>query len=188
MPLEEWATLKERSVGKLPLKGLSKIVLAGSGGVGKTCIVTRLITGKYFDSTMTVGLDIESWSIVDNKSGESFRVVSYDLGGQHHFRFFQESMILGAQIGIVVFDVTRYDSFFELEEWIEMLGSIPMIVVGNKADLEFVVQEEEIIKIAERYNTSVIMVSAMTGKNMETLEKTIMRMLSETSINPCSTV
>jgi small GTP-binding protein len=167
------------------LKGsmLSKIVIVGSGGVGKTCIATRLITGTYLDSKMTIGLEIESWGLVDRESGESFKIVSYDFGGQPQFRFFQDSMITGAKVGVVVFDLSRFESLFEIDEWIKMLGSTPKIVVGNKADLEHEVQEEDIQEISEKYNTSVIQVSAMSGTNMDTLVDSIINLLRGAKIN-----
>ncbi|MFW9844511.1 MAG: Rab family GTPase [Candidatus Thorarchaeota archaeon] len=157
--------------------GLSKIVILGSGGVGKTCIANRLITGSYIDSKMTIGLDIESWGLVDNESGETFKIVTYDLGGQPQFRFFQGPMISGATLGIVVFDLSRYQSIDEISEWVSMLNSIPLILVANKMDLDQEVSDDEIQTIAEQYNTPVIRLSAKSGKNIEELENAIMKLI-----------
>jgi predicted GTPase len=92
-------------------------------------------------------------------------------------------MITGAKVGVVVFDLSRFESLFEIDEWIKMLGSTPKIVVGNKADLEHEVQEEDIQEISEKYNTSVIQVSAMSGTNMDTLVDSIINLLRGAKIN-----
>ncbi len=152
-----------------------KLVLVGAGGVGKTSIATRLITSKFTEPKMTVGLNVESWTVED-ESGVSVKVVSFDLGGQQQFRFFQQGLVSGAHLAVVVYDVTRYESFMELDGWLDMIRDVPAgkkILVANKADLGSIVPDEEGRRFAETNDMEFVVVSAKSGKGFEELERAI---------------
>ena len=42
---------------------LFKIVVVGDGGIGKSTMIQRLITGKYIEQKITIGTDLASWSL-----------------------------------------------------------------------------------------------------------------------------
>ncbi|MHA1872302.1 MAG: GTP-binding protein [Promethearchaeota archaeon] len=64
----------------------------------------------------------------------------WDLGGQERFEFFKHDYLKGANCVILVFDLARPDSFKKLDYYLkeirELNAAIPIIVVGNKKDLE----------------------------------------------------
>ncbi|NWF96980.1 MAG: GTP-binding protein [Candidatus Thorarchaeota archaeon] len=159
---------------------LSKVVFCGSGGVGKTCIVSRLVTGSYIEPSMTIGVDIDTWEMKDNGTGNTYRLVSCDLGGQSQFRFFQQPLIAGAKMAILVFDMSRYESFLELEEWIEMTNTLPAerrLIVGNKSDMDNSVNESDVQELSQRTGLKWVPVSALTGFNFDRLERMIFEVL-----------
>ncbi len=166
------ATTDSRSLAST----VKKLVLVGAGGVGKTSIATRLIMKRFIDPEMTVGLDVESWTAVDTEHGVSMRIVSFDLGGQPQFRFFQSDMVAGAHLALVVFDITRYESFLELGEWLEMTSEIPAsrrILVANKVDLRPMVMVDEAKSFAHQHNMPFVLVSAKEGIGFDDLEREI---------------
>ncbi|MBD3408384.1 MAG: GTP-binding protein [Candidatus Lokiarchaeota archaeon] len=155
-----------------------KIALVGSGGVGKSTLASRLVTGDFVDTSMTVGISVETWTIEEDASGDSYKAVAFDLGGQQQFRFFQESMIQGAKIALIVFDVSRFETLMGLDEWIEMTEGIPSyrrILVGNKLDLGMLIPEGEIVKIAAKWNMPWVIVSSSNGENFDDLEQRIIQ-------------
>ncbi len=158
-----------------------KISLVGSGGVGKTAITTRIVTGKYLETTMTVGVNIETWTLEDPASGSVIKAATFDLGGQDHFKFLHETMILGSHLLMLVFDVTNYQSLLDLRTWSEYLGREKhpaCILVGNKIDLHPAFSEDEVILVAEELDVPHILVSAKTGDNFDRLEHLMVETLN----------
>jgi len=68
------------------------------------------------------------------------RVVLWDLGGEHRFRFLAPIFLKGAHGVVYVFDIARDETFLDLEDWRSVaesvLGRVPSVLVGNKKDLE----------------------------------------------------
>lgn len=89
----------------------------------------------------------------------------------------------GALGGLLVFDVTRWDSFKNLPHWLEELwrsngrGAVPVVLVGNKTDLrmdgpDFISKEygakysQDVSTVTQQYGFTVpyIETSAKTGE------------------------
>lgn len=161
---------------------LRKVIIVGSGAVGKTTLATRLITGEFIETQMTVGLSVETWTVEDASDGTAIKIVSFDLGGQNQFRFFQTEFVKGAQFAIIVMDVTRYESFIDLEEWLRFVEQVPehcRVLVGNKIDLPRVVSDDDIRNFAEEHNLKFVYVSTVTGEGIKELERVIWESLKD---------
>jgi small GTP-binding protein len=102
----------------------------------------------------------------------------WDLGGQERFDFMKGEYLKGCAAIALCFDLSREDSFtrlnYYLEETRKSAGNIPILLVGNKSDLEDDLGEmiaSEDIKVWMRNNqiTDYIKCSAKTGFNVEVL-------------------
>ena len=151
---------------------LVKLAVVGDGGVGKSTLISRLATGEFIDRNMTVGFDVESWTISTNSDSESIKVACFDFGGQKQFRFFQGSLIIGAKAALIVFDCNSYMSLMKIREWMDLLVGVPddrKLLVGTKMDMGSGIPPEDIHEIAEEYGIDYIRISSKTGENFSQL-------------------
>ncbi|MFW9930117.1 MAG: Rab family GTPase [Candidatus Thorarchaeota archaeon] len=166
-----------------------KLILCGDGAVGKTALRERYLGRGFSQSYLqTIGADFATTDkeiIVEGKN-HSVQYQIWDLAGQSEFQAVRSSYYEGCYGSFMVFDVTRPESFNNIEKWINELwqnsgkGAVPVILLGNKVDLKDKfpehVQDAQIKSYLERlnekcrpYNFSCdyLETSALTGKNVE---------------------
>ncbi len=161
-------------------KFIAKLVLTGDPAVGKTSLKTYL-TDKVFktDSPMTLGADITR---VVMDVGEDYQVVLqiWDIAGQTKFMDVNKAYYNGAKGVIVVFDVTREETFMDIPKWIERVktsveNDIPILMVANKMDLteQIAVDKKRAVEYSAILSNwlgmqvPVAFTSAKTGENVE---------------------
>ena len=69
------------------------------------------------------------------------RVKIWDTAGQERYRQLTNSFFRDVDGVIVTFDLTSQDTFLSVSDWIQSVvkiktASLPMVLVGNKVDLE----------------------------------------------------
>ncbi len=149
-----------------------KVTLFGPGGVGKTSLLIRYIK-DYFnpDLKQTIG---SNFLIKDVEIGDTnVRLLLWDIGGQDQFLPLRQIYFKGSNAAFGVFDVTNPQSLLKLPGWVSSIKktvkkSIPMIMVGNKIDLERKVERSEAEDLAKRISCEYLETSAKTGENVET--------------------
>jgi small GTP-binding protein len=159
-----------------------KLAVVGDGGVGKSTLISRLATGEFIDRNMTIGFDVESWTITTNSDTEAVKIACFDFGGQKQFRFFQGSLIIGAKAALIVFDCNSYLSLTKIREWMDLLIGVPQdkrLLVGTKIDLGFGILHEEIQDLANEFNLDYVLISSKTGENFEELISKLKVMVCE---------
>ncbi len=119
---------------------LMKVILGGDSGVGKTTIVEKFVSDTFkndFKSTIGVNLMKRTISYRNWNIDVTFSV--FDMGGQEQFAEVRKNYYIGARAGFIVFDVTQYESFQNVERWCkevrEVEPAIMLVIVGNKVDL-----------------------------------------------------
>jgi len=150
-----------------------KLILGGDGGVGKTSMVHRFVENSFLtDYKSTIGTSIMKKECEFEGLDSKVRFVMWDLAGQAQFKRVRQSYISKAEAGVLVFDVTRKETFDSVENWHkEIVGvspTISLVLVGNKVDLteDRVVSTEEGEEISKKLNLSYIETSAKTGENI----------------------
>lgn len=118
-----------------------KLILIGSGGVGKTSLVNRYIHQRFSQNYMqTLGQDVFSKKLTINN--QQVVVQIYDIAGQERFESFRPAYFRGADLGLAVFDLTMPGSITDLKNtWLPELSKtiekpFYLSVVGNKSDLK----------------------------------------------------
>jgi len=166
-----------------------KICIFGAGGVGKTTMVQRYITGRFKESTkMTIGADILIKELEFNNW--KVRLQIWDFGGEARFRFFLPPYARGAFAGIFMYDITRYNTLLDFDDWVKifMKGAsfgerqVPVLMVGGKLDLEGrrTISAEEASHFALSRNVyKIIECSSKTGQNVELIFRDIANKIME---------
>ncbi|MFX1273792.1 MAG: GTP-binding protein [Promethearchaeota archaeon] len=163
-----------------------KIVVVGNGGVGKSTMIQRLLTGKFIAQKITIGTDLASYHLdIEDDEGNSYKVTLqlWDFAGEKRFRFFLPRYARGAQGCLLCYDITRYSSFEELKDWFKIVdenATEPVyILVGMKKDLEIdkrVVSFDEGQKFLEEYKIEKFYeTSSLSGENNKEIFETLTR-------------
>jgi small GTP-binding protein len=123
---------------------------------------------------LTIGADFLSKTI--QKNSDTIKLQIWDIGGQDRYKFLRSSFFDGANGALIVFDLSRWHTFEELEEWLSDLReyageNIPFAVIGNKLDLidkrDELYERENAEVFAKKEDTFYIETSAKTGEKVE---------------------
>jgi Ras-related protein Rab-11A len=151
-----------------------KVVVLGDPAVGKTSLVRRHAKGKFdFDAKATIGVDVTT-KHYKLERGLLLSLSLWDVAGQEFSDSMRHQYYQGATAGILVFDLTRPDSFWHAKVWYVDLRDnlqqrIPIVLIGNKNDLpdQRQVTTSEARELAEGYGFSYVETSAATGDNVD---------------------
>lgn len=148
-----------------------KITLFGPGGVGKTSLLLRYIKDYFSDDLKkTIG---SNFLIKDVEfDGKNVRLLLWDIGGQPQFHKLRTIYFKGSNAALGVFDLSSSQSLLKIPGWVSSIKktvkkSIPMLLLGNKVDLEREVDREEAEDLAKRLSCEYMETSAKTGENVE---------------------
>ncbi len=165
-----------------------KLCIFGEGGVGKSTLTQRYLTGIFNESTkMTIGADFYVKDV--EVEGKRIRLRIWDFGGEEQFRVLMPSFAKNAQGGIFMYDITRYASLKKIDEWLgffvdptENQLKIPVIMVGGKHDLQEKrsITEENAMEMAKSHNlVGYSECSSKTGANVQEIFEMIARQMLE---------
>lgn len=121
---------------------LFKVLLVGDSAVGKSCLLMRFTADRFDEvTTSTIGVDFRVKYLDIN--GQRVKLTVWDTAGQERFRTLTSSYYRGAQGIIFVYDVSRRETFENLDRiWMKEVDIYSNIedavkmVVANKVDLE----------------------------------------------------
>ena len=149
-----------------------KIVLVGDSGVGKTNLLLRYLKNEFNTQTKaTVGVEFGNTKVqIDNAL---IKAQIWDTAGQERYRSITSAYYKGAHGALIVYDITRKDSFDSVEKWLRDLknnGEEKMVImaIGNKCDMvnERVISTEEGEAKAQRNNIAFLETSALNATNV----------------------
>jgi len=152
--------------------GLFKYIIIGDTGVGKSCLLLQF-TDKRFrhDHDLTIGVEFGArLMVIDDKP---IKLQIWDTAGQESFRSITRSYYRGATGALLVYDISRRDSFNHVARWLQearAYGNPNMVImlIGNKSDLDRrEVSYEEGANFARQNGLVFQETSAKTAKNVE---------------------
>lgn len=101
---------------------LFKIVLIGDSAVNKSNLLARLAGDEFFlNSKSTIGVEIQTQKIEIN--GKEVKAQIWDTAGQERFRAVTSAYYRGAVGALLVYDVSRRQTFDSIGRWLNELQS-----------------------------------------------------------------
>ncbi|XP_052493684.1 ras-related protein Rab-17 isoform X1 [Budorcas taxicolor] len=116
-----------------------KLVLLGSGSVGKSSLAVRYVKNDFKSILPTVGCAF--FTKVVDLGAACLKFEIWDTAGQEKYHSVCRLYFRGANAALLVYDITRKDSFCKVQQWLKDLeeefhpGEVVVMLVGNKTDL-----------------------------------------------------
>ncbi|MFX1501320.1 MAG: GTP-binding protein [Promethearchaeota archaeon] len=129
---------------------------------------------KSFEMDQTISGGVNFFSKVVSRSNRKTLLSIWDIAiVNERFKFLWPQYCQGSNGAIIMYDITSSNSLKPVPEWIQVIrenaGDIPILLIGNKLDLEQQreISREEGAKFAENYNLSAFReISTKTGENI----------------------
>ena len=174
----------------------NKIIFSNIVAVGKSCILLQFNENKFREQhEITIGAEFGTKII--ELEGKFIKIQVWDTAGHEAFQSITRTYYRGAAGALLVYDITRRDTYVHLIKWLSELKEnapkdITIILIGNKNDLEnerqVSYQEGESFakengllfletsaktanNIAEAFNLSAMKILNNIPKNVETIPK-----------------
>ncbi|EAW95242.1 v-ral simian leukemia viral oncogene homolog B (ras related; GTP binding protein), isoform CRA_b [Homo sapiens] len=182
---------------------LHKVIMVGSGGVGKSALTLQFMNvskslaydkKKYTANKKVEGIleFVEDYEPTKADSyrkkvvldGEEVQIDILDTAGQEDYAAIRDNYFRSGEGFLLVFSITEHESFTATAEFREQIlrvkaeeDKIPLLVVGNKSDLEErrQVPVEEARSKAEEWGVQYVETSAKTRANVDKVFFDLMR-------------
>lgn len=150
-----------------------KIVVVGAGGVGKSCLTIQFVQSHFVEEYDPTIEDSYRKQVVIDEGSCLLDIL--DTAGQEEYSAMRDQYIRSGQGFIVVYSVTSRASFQEVQDFrVRILRAvdsitIPMVLVGNKSDLEELrqVSSEEGVSLGREWSIPFFETSAKLRLNIE---------------------
>uniref|UniRef100_A0A2D4J9C9 small monomeric GTPase n=1 Tax=Micrurus lemniscatus lemniscatus TaxID=129467 RepID=A0A2D4J9C9_MICLE len=164
-----------------------KVVVLGSGGVGKSALTVQFVTGSFIEKYDPTIEDFYRKEIEVDSSPSVLEIL--DTAGTEQFASMRDLYIKNGQGFILVYSLVNQQSFQDIKPMrdqiirVKRYEKVPMILVGNKVDLE---GEREVSfgegkALAEEWNCPFMETSAKNKASVDELFAEIVRQMNYAS-------
>lgn len=160
---------------------LFKIVLIGDSAVGKSNLLARFARDEFYpNSKSTIGVEFQTQKM--DIDGKEIKAQIWDTAGQERFRAVTSAYYRGAVGALVVYDISRRQTFDSVGRWLNELHThsdmnVVTILVGNKTDLKDAreVSTAEGKALAEAQDLFFMETSALDSSNVAAAFETVVK-------------
>ncbi|XP_043460736.1 ras-related protein Ral-a isoform X2 [Leptopilina heterotoma] len=165
-------------------QALHKIIMVGSGGVGKSALTLQFMYAEFVEDYEPTKADSYRKTVV--LDGEEVQIDILDTAGQEDYAAIRDNYFRSGEGFLCVFSITEDDSFQATQEFREQIlrvkndENIPFLLVGNKSDL----QEKRKVSLAEaqgraqQWGVPYVETSAKTKENVDKVFFDLMRAIA----------
>lgn len=147
-----------------------KIVVLGSGGVGKSALTVQFVQGIFvekYDPTIE-----DSYRKQVEVDSHQCMLEILDTAGTEQFTAMRDLYMKNGQGFVLVYSITAQSTFNDLQDLREQIlrvkdtDDVPMVLVGNKCDLEEerVVGKDQGLNLASQFNNCSFMETSAKAK------------------------
>ncbi|XP_076435823.1 ras-related protein Rap-2c-like [Babylonia areolata] len=165
-----------------------KVVVLGSGGVGKSALTVKFVSGTFMEKYDPTIEDFYRKEIEVDSAPSVLEIL--DTAGTEQFASMRDLYIRNGQGFVVVFSITSLQTFQDIKTMREQIQRvkgqerIPLILVGNKVDLESQreVPASEGMGLAQRWSCPYLETSAKCTQNVNELFIEIVREMNSVPV------
>ncbi|XP_071764492.1 ras-related protein ralB-B-like [Centroberyx gerrardi] len=160
---------------------LHKVIMVGSGGVGKSALTLQFMYDEFVEDYEPTKADSYRKKVV--LDGEEVQIDILDTAGQEDYAAIRDNYFRSGEGFLLVFSITEHESFTATSEFREQIlrvkeeDGIPLLLVGNKSDLEErrQVSADEAAGRAGEWGVQYVETSAKTRANVDKVFFDLMR-------------
>jgi small GTP-binding protein len=163
----------------------AKLLIVGEGGVGKTCLMKRLMEfEKAIDEKelTTEGIEINQW-MIETPKAKNFRINFWDFGGQEIYHATHQFFLTKRSLYLFVWAVRTDDDLTSFDYWLNVVkllsNNSPIIIVLNKIDERIKSIDEQSVQKKFENIQSFDRVSALEGTGIKDLTENIKQLISQ---------
>jgi Ras-related protein Rap-2C len=158
-----------------------KVVVLGSGGVGKSALTVQFVSGCFMEKYDPTIEDFYRKEIEVDGSPSVLEIL--DTAGTEQFASMRDLYIKNGQGFLVVYSITNHQTFQDIKLMREQIGRVkgtervPLLLVGNKVDLEHQreVSKSEGLALAQAWGCSFVETSAKLRTNVNDVFAEVVR-------------
>lgn len=163
------------------------MVVLGSGGVGKSALTVKFVSGTFMEKYDPTIEDFYRKEIEVDSAPSVLEIL--DTAGTEQFASMRDLYIKNGQGFVIVYSITSLQTFQDIKTMKEQIqrvkgiDDIPMILVGNKADLDHQreVPSGEGVSLAQSWGCPFIETSA---KNTQNVNEVFIEIVREMNTSP----
>ncbi|XP_019636001.1 PREDICTED: ras-related protein Ral-A-like isoform X1 [Branchiostoma belcheri] len=152
---------------------LHKVIMVGSGGVGKSALTLQFMYDEFVEDYEPTKADSYRKKVV--LDGEEVQIDILDTAGQEDYAAIRDNYFRSGEGFLCVFSITEQESFAATADFREQIlrvkndENIPFLLVGNKCDLfdKRQVTIETATAKAGEWNVPYVETSAKTRQNVD---------------------
>jgi len=164
----------------------TKIVVLGSGGVGKSAITVQFVQGIFvekYDPTIE-----DSYRKLVEVDSDQYMLEILDTAGTEQFTAMRDLYMKNGQGFVLAYSIIAQSTFNDIPDLREQIlrvkdvEKVPMVLVGNKCDLadQRVITTDQGEALASKFTCKFLEVSAKTKVNVEQIFYDLVRQIKAT--------
>ena len=158
-------------------------MVLGSGGVGKSALTVKFVTGQFVEKYDPTIEDFYRKEIDVDNSPSILEIL--DTAGTEQFASMRDLYIKNGQGFLLIYSLLNRQTFNDLKAIkdqilrVKNMDTVPMILVGNKSDIfdEREVSANEAKLLAEEWGCPHFETSAKTSSNVDEMFSEIVRQM-----------
>lgn len=169
-----------------------KVVVLGSGGVGKSALTVKFVTGQFVEKYDPTIEDFYRKEIDVDNNPSILEIL--DTAGTEQFASMRDLYIKNGQGFLLIYSLLNRQTFTDLKPMRDQIlrvknsDTVPLILVGNKSDMfdEREVSANEAKLLAEEWGCPHFETSAKNNNNVDEVFTEIVRRMKTTQKSSAS--